>query len=35
MRALLREIDEVPDDVAETWALPYWNYHREGGPRSR
>src|SRR4051812_22282327 len=28
IRSLLPDIDEVPADVAESWALPYWNYGR-------
>lgn len=31
IRSLLAEIDEVPDEVAESWALPYWNYARDAG----
>jgi tyrosinase len=31
VRAALEEVDEVPEDVRSTWALPYWNYDRGGG----
>ncbi len=31
VRAALAEIDEVPDDVKQGWALPYWNYDRGDG----
>jgi len=30
VRSVMREIDEVSDDVAESWALPYWNYNHAG-----
>lgn len=30
VRSLLTEIDEVPADVAQCWALPYWNYAGPG-----
>lgn len=33
IRSLLKDIDEVPDDVAEAWALPYWDYGRNDTDR--
>jgi tyrosinase len=30
VRAALQEVEEVPDEVRSTWALPYWNYDRGG-----
>jgi tyrosinase len=30
VRAAVREHPEIPDDVKESWALPYWNYDRGG-----
>ena len=30
IRSLLPGIPEVPAEVAESWALPYWNYGRAG-----
>ena len=33
VRSLLTEIDEVPDDVAASWALPYWNYAVPGAEK--
>jgi tyrosinase len=33
VRSLLVDIDEVPAEVAESWALPYWNYARTGAGR--
>jgi tyrosinase len=35
VRAVLREIPEVPADVADEWALPYWNYGKPGGETLR
>ena len=33
IRSVLTEIDEVPPDVAKSWALPYWNYARDGAQK--
>jgi tyrosinase len=30
VRATLQEIEDVPDEVRSSWALPYWNYGRGG-----
>jgi tyrosinase len=29
IRSIVKDLDEIPADVRESWALPYWNY--EGG----
>ena len=34
VRAALQSLDEVPDQVKDTWALPYWNYDRGGDTAS-
>jgi len=30
VRAVLAELPDVPDEVKEAWALPYWGYERGG-----
>lgn len=33
IRSVLIDLAEVPDDVAASWALPYWNYASPGADR--
>lgn len=33
LRAAIATLDEIDDDVKENWALPYWDYCRQGARR--